>query len=952
LPLRKDRRNWTAMVTHLGNAVGVGDYLGSAGRDNRGNAQNINSVNNNYSFENFHAQRTPQVTAKWEKFHYRDSKWIYIYDETGEFKRGRYAVLVIPDGGLPNANAQFVSDTWSEGGLGGTGRQQQNYLTLLDSAFTPRGGPSGLFGQVKLEGYVGADIIKSADGLALRDVTQSVMDHVTVFGPLSGRTEYNMVLRKNSLPQGALVDDLEQDAELISSMQSAWSYMPLLGPHWEHDRIVIDLTRHDSSPMYGAGKKATLNLIWHTLDNLKYYWGPESTGVGAREGQYTPYHDTAADPGQGNFAKSTLLAWFRGAQRNNRSNTGDKGFLFDADPLVLDFLEAPEAADITDINDAYVYAQKGAINETGTIPAVKVADLPFPFSGGNAGTAYVDARYYVEVCTSGLINCTSREDVLSFFSTTYSPHGDADARHDAMKIDLYIDGNLVRAPEVIAIGGGNYGRKAGDDPKMDTTVSTFGRGKDFSKFDHTGRTVSMPASHGRYMPANYVLLHWPVTQGPSTGRYLMLKDRSTGTVLDMVDLGETGGSDNSFSTGWSCYDYRINQHPRVWLETGNVYNEDGGRATPAWRSKSARTDEVGDQAWNHGMNTNFVHAFLPGAESYRPGFSIIDQTGNGSPGFQSVSGLNGSKRGEQNWFISNKMAYEHVSVGGARIMTHRGRFMTAPLGFFPRYDQATGTFRPEPFMTCWSDLMRHAPVERYFASGFISDSMTRHGEYQIYDGLDNDMDGHVDNLVSTPQWAGAPLYGLAGSSAGHYIDDRASVSGINLNEIFHPAAVWFTGVGSNNGIFRGQSHLNEGTDHIALIGKKPFKGYTAWVDYRTRAHWGHYGATAPGHSFEDLDYMSFAAGVWYENLYADGGANHTSYGGAVTHHHHDSRSTMRNMWVGTSPVFSLYVTAQTLDGSESPTAEIKVRATVERTWDGKTNFLEFRWIPSEAGLLR
>ena len=31
-----------------------------------------------------------------------------------------------------------------------------------------------------------------------------------------------------------------------------------------------------------------------------------------------------------------------------------------------------------------------------------------------------------------------------------------------------------------------------------------------------------------------------------------------------------------------------------------------------------------------------------------------------------------------------------------------------------------------------------------------------------------------------------------------------------------------------------------------------------------------------------------------------------------------------------------------------PLAEIKVTSTMERTFDGKTNFLDFRWIPSEA----
>ena len=44
----------------------------------------------------------------------------------------------------------------------------------------------------------------------------------------------------------------------------------------------------------------------------------------------------------------------------------------------------------------------------------------------------------------------------------------------------------------------------------------------------------------------------------------------------------------------------------------------------------------------------------------------------------------------------------------------------------------------------------------------------------------------------------------------------------------------------------------------------------------------------------------------------------------------------------------MYVTAQTLDVFELPLAEIKVHCTIERTWDGKLNFLDFRWIPSDV----
>ena len=57
-------------------------------------------------------------------------------------------------------------------------------------------------------------------------------------------------------------------------------------------------------------------------------------------------------------------------------------------------------------------------------------------------------------------------------------------------------------------------------------------------------------------------------------------------------------------------------------------------------------------------------------------------------------------------------------------------------------------------------------------------------------------------------------------------------------------------------------------------------------------------------------------------------------------------------YAGVSPVHTIYVTAQSLDVNQEPQAEIKVMATVERTWDGKMNFLDFKWIPSEIQLAK
>ena len=86
--------------------------------------------------------------------------------------------------------------------------------------------------------------------------------------------------------------------------------------------------------------------------------------------------------------------------------------------------------------------------------------------------------------------------------------------------------------------------------------------------------------------------------------------------------------------------------------------------------------------------------------------------------------------------------------------------------------------------------------------------------------------------------------------------------------------------------------------------------------------------------------------------YADMSADHGHAGQTYNHFHHTTIPTSRNLYAGNSAVYTVYVTAQSLDANEEPQAEIKVHATVERTWDGKTNFLDFKWLPSETRLLR
>ena len=130
--------------------------------------------------------------------------------------------------------------------------------------------------------------------------------------------------------------------------------------------------------------------------------------------------------------------------------------------------------------------------------------------------------------------------------------------------------------------------------------------------------------------------------------------------------------------------------------------------------------------------------------------------------------------------------------------------------------------------------------------------------------------------------------------------------------------------------------------HTLVIGRKPYKGYTSWVDMETR------GVASFKSSPQSIDHYSYKVLFWYENLFADASTAHTNNGGTLNHIQHTYKSMGVYTNAGNSPVYTIYVTAQSLDVFELPLAEVKVMGTIERTWDGKLNMLDFKWLPSEA----
>ena len=81
-------------------------------------------------------------------------------------------------------------------------------------------------------------------------------------------------------------------------------------------------------------------------------------------------------------------------------------------------------------------------------------------------------------------------------------------------------------------------------------------------------------------------------------------------------------------------------------------------------------------------------------------------------------------------------------------------------------------------------------------------------------------------------------------------------------------------------------------------------------------------------------------------------ASKGSSGGVLNHFLQTDVEVGLENWSLQSPVYTLFVTAQALSapepGSErqTPLSEVRLQATVERTFDGKMNILEFKWLPS------
>ena len=192
------------------------------------------------------------------------------------------------------------------------------------------------------------------------------------------------------------------------------------------------------------------------------------------------------------------------------------------------------------------------------------------------------------------------------------------------------------------------------------------------------------------------------------------------------------------------------------------------------------------------------------------------------------------------------------------------------------------------------------------------------------DMYDANQDGQRDEQSSSTLayfWSDSGATKQVTSVRGSFIGELRQINKLNLNELWYPPT--FGGVSWNNMWYGSESSYTS-------FGRKPLKGFHAPSDALTR-HFYVWNAD-PGYNMRvqpwDLD------GDFSINSSSDPGYNRFD----STH-------------CGAGTVYTIYVTGNVLDEIGEPLAEMRLRVTVERTWDGRCNVLEFCWLPTDRGFL-
>jgi hypothetical protein len=185
-------------------------------------------------------------------------------------------------------------------------------------------------------------------------------------------------------------------------------------------------------------------------------------------------------------------------------------------------------------------------------------------------------------------------------------------------------------------------------------------------------------------------------------------------------------------------------------------------------------------------------------------------------------------------------------------------------------------------------------------------------EAEHRDFFDADGDGRFDYVSGAAlsySWEG----GEQEAASGRFCAELKALNRINLNEVRAPAVL----------VGLGWKQLYAG------LGRKPLRGFNSAVD---AGAYNHFDASGSGYQLRikpwDLD----------DDQSLDRASGHPG----------DHDNLLRAARVGSSPVYTIVVTGASLDEHGEVAGERRLRATVERTWDGRLNILEFNWLRSEG----
>jgi hypothetical protein len=293
--------------THMGRVSG--NYT-----DTRGNAININQVNNNAVSERF-------VDAEGKVYFYNEAKWIYIHQPDGSHGATlkRYAVTIVAESGLPNANFSGPPAEELQPPLDESARTWglEWYLQAVDAGFSPRGSPlsAGFLNELKAPG----------DSAWARHAAQRLNSHIRGFGPITSRAELNMVLRKEvfNTTNAGETPERQRAVDYLADQLSVHAYEYQLDQHWSADRLIIDrgnTASHASSALAeeapnGAASQATRRRLAELLDQLRFSYGPDERRENGEA--WTPYHlsttDDAPSRTQARWSKAGSIAWLLSA---------------------------------------------------------------------------------------------------------------------------------------------------------------------------------------------------------------------------------------------------------------------------------------------------------------------------------------------------------------------------------------------------------------------------------------------------------------------------------------------------------------------------------------------------------------------------------------------------------------------------------------------------------------